>query len=159
VQIQTDADQAMGMLPVLAARRVVGITNGLDTSAWDPSSDPHLPHRMRYTPATARKGKAAAKRWLQAHAGLPRDASAPLVAFVGRLTPQKGVDVLLKALYAATGPDALAAHSLQRALPPKVRPRLGTQTHMAPVCMVRTRTWCLCAWCVCAQPLTLATQP
>ena len=76
---------------------------------------------MRYTPSTCAKGKAAAKLWLQGRLGLPQDSGVPVVAFVGRLTEQKGVDVLLKALYASAGPDVLAANSLARSLPSQVR--------------------------------------
>eukprot|EP00892_Ulva_mutabilis_P005464 jgi/Ulvmu1/328/UM001_0332.1 len=115
-EIQTDAEQGMGFSGVLAQRGVHGIINGLDTDAWDPRSDPYLTPRMRYTPATAAHGKAAAKRWLQSHLGLPVSSRFPVVAYVGRLTHQKGVDVLLKALYSCIGPDDLAREALTRSL-------------------------------------------
>lgn len=114
LQVQQSDDLAMGVRPALAARGVRGILNGLDTAAWDPATDPLLTPPMRFTPATAARGKAAAKAWLQARAGLPAAPRAPLVAFVGRLTDQKGVDVLLKALYKAAGPGALAQQAAQR---------------------------------------------
>lgn len=47
--------------------------------------------------ATVMHGKAQMKAWLQERLGLAVDPSAPLIGFVGRLTMQKGVDVLLGA--------------------------------------------------------------
>ena len=120
VQIQTDSNQAMGLLPTLSDKRVHGIINGLNTKTWNPETDHLLARHMRYTPSTCAKGKAAAKLWLQGRLDLPQDSEVPMVAFIGRLTEQKGVDVLLKALYAAAGPEALAASSLARSLPPGV---------------------------------------
>lgn len=124
LQIQEDPEQGMGLMDTLAHRGVHGIINGLDTAAWDPRSDPYLSPRMRFTPATAAKGKAAAKRWLQAHLGLPVSSAFPLVAYVGRLTHQKGVDVLLKALHSCVGPEELARETLVRNLGPQVRLRV-----------------------------------
>ncbi len=40
-------------------------------------------------------GKAACKRALQEELALPVDEEAPLIAFIGRLDPQKGADILL----------------------------------------------------------------
>lgn len=110
----------MGMLPTLSDKRIHGIINGLNTNTWNPATDTLLTPPMRYTPSTCAKGKQAAKLWLQRRLGLPKDAGVPLVAFVGRLTEQKGVDVLLKALYASAGPDELAANSLARCLASQV---------------------------------------
>jgi glycogen synthase len=81
-----------------AARRLRGILNGLDTRAWDPATDPLLPVAVRYDAAGAARGKAAAKALLQSRLGLRVDPCAPLFAFVGRLSNQKGADVLLAAM-------------------------------------------------------------
>ncbi len=71
-----------------------GIRNGLDLDAWDPASDPALPVAFS---ADDPSGKADCKAALQAELGLAVDAARPLVAFVGRLDHQKGVDLLLEA--------------------------------------------------------------
>jgi hypothetical protein len=71
--------------------------NGIDTAEWDPATDARLPPDARYSAATVAEGKARAKALLQERLGLRLDPSAPLVGFVGRLTEQKGVDVLLGA--------------------------------------------------------------
>ncbi|HHO54100.1 MAG TPA: glycogen synthase [Deltaproteobacteria bacterium] len=82
-----------GLEGVLAGRAtdLIGILNGLDTHTWDPQADPHLPAAFS---ATDLSGKAVCKSELQAGLGLPVDPSAPLVASVGRLDPQKGVELL-----------------------------------------------------------------
>ncbi len=82
---------------VLAERRgdLVGILNGVDVEEWDPATDPHLPAHFD---ARDLAGKAACKAALQREAGLPVRADVPLFGFVGRLTFQKGVDVMAHAL-------------------------------------------------------------
>ncbi len=71
-----------------------GVLNGLDLEIWNPRSDPLIPRT--YEP-TDRKGKGANKRALQREIGLPKERGL-LLGFIGRLTGQKGVDVLLDAL-------------------------------------------------------------
>ena len=145
VQIQADVEQGMGLTHTLAHRGVHGIINGLDTTEWDPQTDPYLTPRMRYTPATAAHGKAAAKRWLQSHLGLPVSSKFPVVAYIGRLTHQKGVDVLLKALYSCIGPEELAREALSRSLGPQVR-SMPPALHVGPAaaadaCMLLSVSW------------------
>ncbi|MEW5307760.1 MAG: hypothetical protein WDW36_010136 [Sanguina aurantia] len=97
-----------GMDDLLASRDSVlnGITNGIDTDEWDPASDPHLP--VNYDASSFRAGKAACKAALQAELGLPVDAAIPLIAFIGRLDPQKGADILLEA-----APGILSQNNVQ----------------------------------------------
>lgn len=74
---------------------LVGILNGIDENLWDPNSDLYLSRRYsREKPAGKRFCKAALQRQL----GLNTDATAPLVAFIGRLTQQKMADVVLEQL-------------------------------------------------------------
>ncbi len=71
-----------------------GILNGIDTEAWDPASDPHLAQ----TYDAARLGdKAPNKAALQQRMGLAPDPKVPLFGQVGRMTSQKGVDLVLRA--------------------------------------------------------------
>jgi starch synthase len=93
----TTVDGGEGLDGVLRMRgeRLSGILNGIDITEWDPATDRHLPahfdaHRLA--------GKVACKRALQEEMGLPARAEVPLVALVGRLVDQKGIDVLLAAL-------------------------------------------------------------
>lgn len=86
-----------GLHAIIQAKGITGIMNGTDTREWDPSTDYHLPPEGRYDAGSVREGKARMKALLQARLGLAVSASTPLVGFVGRLTAQKGVDVLLGA--------------------------------------------------------------
>ena len=76
-----------------AAGRLSGIVNGIDRAVWDPATDPHLPHAFS---ADDPSGKAATKAAVCAGLGL--DADRPLVVFVGRLTPEKGAEILADGL-------------------------------------------------------------
>jgi starch synthase len=73
-----------------------GILNGVDPRVWDPSHDPELPRR--YGVADAPSGKQAAKAALQRQLALDIDEDAALCGVVSRLTPQKGLDLLLPVL-------------------------------------------------------------
>jgi len=83
-----------GLEGVLTSRRDVlsGIINGADYRQWNPAADPHL--AMQYTPASAAAGKAACKAALQAELGLAVEPRTPLVAIIGRLVDQKGIDLV-----------------------------------------------------------------
>ncbi len=90
-------EHGMGMDGLLRARAGVlhGILNGLDTTEWDPATDPHLPHPC---PGWDSAGRAVNKAALQGRMGLDVAADAPLFAFVGRMTAQKGLDLILDCL-------------------------------------------------------------
>lgn len=92
-EIQT-APLGCGLEGVLQQRRDVltGIVNGVDYRIWNPATDPHL--ARHYSEADVATGKAAAKAALQAELGLPAEARAPLVALIGRLVEQKGIDLV-----------------------------------------------------------------
>lgn len=95
-EIQTTA-HGVGFDGILRARssRLRGILNGIDTRTWDPQKDPLLPFHFG---AGKMQGKAQCKAALQARVGLPAEAGAMLFAVVSRLTPQKGIDLVLGAL-------------------------------------------------------------
>ena len=78
------------------ADALTGILNGVDPKLWSPDHDPAL--RRGYAVDDAPVGKAAAKAALERRFGLARQARAPLFGAVTRLTPQKGLDLLLAAL-------------------------------------------------------------
>ena len=77
------------------ARDLVGILNGIDTQVWDPRRDPHLP--VRYGRRDVER-RAACKDALRQRLGLVARAEAPLFGLVSRLSPEKGIDLLLDAL-------------------------------------------------------------
>src|SRR5205085_709010 len=87
-----------GLDGLLRARADVltGILNGVDSKLWSPGHDAALPRGYDVDDGSA--GKAAAKMALERRFGLARQARAPLFGAVTRLTPQKGLDLLLAAL-------------------------------------------------------------
>ena len=90
----------VGLHTILAQRSgdLIGIVNGMDVSTWNPSDDPHL---LRPYSVSSLSGKVACKRELRRMLGLPEaeyGVDVPLLAFIGRLDPQKGSDIILSAL-------------------------------------------------------------
>ncbi len=71
--------------------RVMGILNGIDTSSYDPATDPHIAENFD---ADDTSGKALCKRALQQEFGLEVAAKKPLLGIVSRLAEQKGLDML-----------------------------------------------------------------
>lgn len=88
-------EDGLGLDEILRSRAqdLVGILNGIDEEEWDPQND-------RYLWATYRagdlRGKAVNRRRLLQALGLSGEG--PLVAMVGRLTEQKGIDLVLAGL-------------------------------------------------------------
>ncbi len=95
-EIQT-SEYGSGLDGELRARAgdLVGILNGIDGDGWDPAADRYLPHHFS---AADPDGKENVKLALQHEIGLPVDAAMPLFCAVGRLTDQKGFDVLARAM-------------------------------------------------------------
>jgi len=73
-----------------------GVVNGIDLTEWSPSVDAHLTSDgyTNYDIKSLNKGKAACKAALQKEFGLPVNPDVPLLAFIGRLDYQKGVDLI-----------------------------------------------------------------
>ncbi len=71
---------------------LLGITNGVDYAVWNPATDAALVARYDAEDTT---NKTRCKGALQKEVGLPLDAHAPLVAFVGRIVEQKGTDLVV----------------------------------------------------------------
>jgi starch synthase len=96
----------MGLDGLLRGRGTAlsGILNALDTTEWNPATDRHLAARFSADDVAPR---AVNKRAVQDAFGLA-PSEAPLLGFVGRLTWQKGVDLLLEALPAILGRAQLA---------------------------------------------------
>lgn len=90
------AEFGCGLEGVLASRpgTVQGITNGIDCVAWNPETDPYLPAHYGVTDLS---GKRVCKQAVQRELELP-NRDVPLLAVIGRLTPQKGFDLVLDAL-------------------------------------------------------------
>jgi starch synthase len=93
--IQT-REGGMGLDGVLFANRnkLCGILNGVDYDVWNPSKDPLI--TSHYSPSDL-SGKAKCRKDLLRILGW-EDTGDVLVAFVGRLVEQKGVDLILGAM-------------------------------------------------------------
>jgi len=91
-EIQT-SDFGCGMDFILKRRKddLHGIVNGIDIKEWDPAKDKAIP--QTYSKKTLNK-KADCKAALQAENQITVDPKIPLFGFIGRLTYQKGIDLL-----------------------------------------------------------------
>lgn len=78
------------------ADRVVGITNGIDETIWNPATDPLL--SANYDTSSWREGKRLNKQSLQEQFQLEQSDEVPLIGLVGRLAQQKGWDLVLPVL-------------------------------------------------------------
>jgi starch synthase len=91
-EIQTP-DQGHGLDWLLRARsdRLVGITNGVDYSVWNPETDPHIAANFSIDDLA---GKVECKLDLLRRFGLPEDKRRPVLAIISRLVGQKGYDLI-----------------------------------------------------------------
>lgn len=91
------AEGGMGLDGLLRGRAdvVSGILNGIDTAVWNPETDPLIAAPFS---AADLDGRAVNKQALQRAFGLAEAPEAFLVGSVGRLTEQKGMDLLLDML-------------------------------------------------------------
>ena len=86
-----------GSVPNLATRvrargtHVLGIRNGIDTTHWDPAQNPHLPVAFDHNDLS---GKEICRKELLRRTSLD-DNDQPVIAIVGRLVEQKGIDLAL----------------------------------------------------------------
>ncbi|MGD9888631.1 MAG: glycogen synthase GlgA [Halothiobacillaceae bacterium] len=141
-EIQTPAFGA-GLDGLLRARQadVVGMVNGIDMDEWNPASDAHL--AAPYSLDTL-QNKVLNKHALQAEMGLNHHADAMLIGMVGRMTEQKGLDVVLEAADAIMqmpvqlailgGGDATleaAFQALMQRYPGRISVRLGYNEGLA----------------------------
>ncbi|MGE3779240.1 MAG: glycogen synthase GlgA [Pirellulaceae bacterium] len=106
-EIQTEAF-GHGLHGLLHGRRhrLIGIVNGIDTAVWNPAKDSHI--AQRYTTWSLHR-KRVNKAQLQRQLGLGVDTGVPLFGMVGRLVPQKGVDLVLEVLAELCGLPAQLA--------------------------------------------------
>jgi starch synthase len=136
-ELRTD-EGGFGLQEVFQALgpRLIGITNGIDQSVWDPTTDPHI--TATYD-SRQLEPKERCKAALQRAFGLPQRRRTPLFAFAGRLAQQKGLDVIFASYHLLNadaqfvflgGGEKRYADSLlelRRALPEKV----GVETNFS----------------------------
>ena len=92
-----DQGQGFGLEPTLHTHQVKygGVINGIDYDLWNPEVDGHIP--VRYG-VDSIDGKYDNKRALR-HRLMLADNKKPIVAFIGRLDPQKGLDLVRHAIF------------------------------------------------------------
>lgn len=95
-EIQT-AEFGFGLEDLLKDRcdHLSGIINGVDYQDWDPQNDPFIKKSFSVDHF---KDKLANKTALQKELGLPTSKRTPVLAFIGRLVWQKGLDVFIEAM-------------------------------------------------------------
>ncbi len=98
----TDINYGLGHTLAVHQDKFTGILNGIDYETWNPETDPYIP--TPYTINTI-SGKLQNQKALRERL-LLRHENKPIVAFVGRLDQQKGVHLVLHALYYALGQGA-----------------------------------------------------
>ena len=105
-EIQESAEIGYGLEGVLRERSndLIGILNGIDVNAWDPSTDPLIPAHFDVSNV---RGKRQAKRALLREFGLDESRiDKPLFVMISRIELQKGFDLVLSIL------DDLLAHDV-----------------------------------------------
>jgi starch synthase len=92
-----DQGQGFGLEPTLHTHQVKygGVVNGVDYDVWNPEIDHHIPARFGLDDLD---GKYENKRALR-HRLMLADNEKPIVAFIGRLDPQKGLELVRHAIF------------------------------------------------------------
>jgi len=86
-----------GLDGVLRARSrdLAGIVNGIDMEEWDPSRDPEI--AAQYGPSDLEGKETCRKRLIEECVLRLEGKDAPIIALVGRLSAQKGLDLFIEA--------------------------------------------------------------
>jgi len=93
----TDQGYGLGHTLFRHREKFGGILNGLDYDTWNPQTDPALPYPYHADDLEPKYGN---KKFLRERL-LLRDDFRPILAYVGRLDPQKGVHLIRHALFHA----------------------------------------------------------
>jgi starch synthase len=92
-----DQGQGFGLEPTLHTHHMKygGVVNGIDYDVWNPEVDHHLPARYGVDHIDAKYDNKRALR----HRLMLADNDKPIVAFIGRLDPQKGLELVRHAIF------------------------------------------------------------
>jgi starch synthase len=90
-------EAGMGLDGLLRGRKdlLSGILNGIDTSVWNPATDPHVASNFD---SDTLQNRATNKAALQRRFGVALAPNALLIGVISRLSWQKGLDLLLESL-------------------------------------------------------------
>jgi starch synthase len=78
------------------ADSIAGILNGINYREWNPSNDKFLPQTYN---KSSLSGKLKCKKELMKKCSLSGNMNTPLLCFIGRLSSQKGIDILADAMH------------------------------------------------------------
>jgi len=94
-----DGGQGFGLEPTLHTHhyKYGGVVNGIDYDVWNPEIDSHIPVHYNVDNIQEKYGNKHALR----NRLLLADNEKPIIAFIGRLDPQKGLDLVRHALFYA----------------------------------------------------------
>jgi starch synthase len=94
-----DQGQGFGLEPTLHTHQVSygGVVNGIDYSVWNPEIDTHIPAPYSVDAIDRKYENKHALR----HRLMLADNEKPIVAFIGRLDPQKGLELVRHAIFYA----------------------------------------------------------
>lgn len=95
-EIQT-SELGFGLDGVLKQRKkdIYGILNGIDTTIWNPEKDEFIHAHYNSSDLT---GKQRCKLMLQVELNLQNNVDIPMFGMIGRLTEQKGIDLIISAI-------------------------------------------------------------
>lgn len=91
----TDVSYGLGHTLHIHQNKFSGILNGIDYQVWNPETDPHIPFHYSVDDLS---GKSKNRKALRERLWL-RHENKPIVAYIGRLDQQKGVDLVHHAIY------------------------------------------------------------
>jgi starch synthase len=117
----------------LMGNRFTGVLNGIDQSVWNPVTDKYIAARFSTDDLD---GKRACKADIQRRFGLPENPFVPVVAFIGRMATQKGLDIVVHntalfhfaAQYVFLGSGDKRLEDAVRALHTALPNRVGVET-------------------------------
>jgi starch synthase len=92
-----DQGQGFGLEPTLHIHhgKYGGVVNGIDYNVWNPEIDRYIPHHYGFDNLDDKYHNKRALR----HRLMIADNEKPIVAFVGRLDPQKGLELIRHAIF------------------------------------------------------------
>lgn len=96
-EIQSSSEYGFGLEKVLKDRdnQIIGILNGVDYNAWSPEADPIITTNYSFKNLALKEEN---KKALLKKVGLPYNHDVPVIGFIARLTAQKGIDLICKAI-------------------------------------------------------------
>lgn len=101
-EIRSTKEYGFGLEAVFKkrARHTYGLLNGMDTTVWNPATDPLIAQQFSFDDL---QGKLVNKKALCERFGLPFDEKIPIIGMVTRLVDQKGLDLVEDKLDALMG--------------------------------------------------------